>query len=306
MPITSPPAMPATVPWPARTTATNEDVYVAAVDAALNAQPARDAATDEVTAWMKLAADQVETDAGTATTKAEEASGSAITAGNAAAAAGQFASSALNAPGTSATSTTEITIPTSTPASRSLTIQTGKEISVGQFVNIASTASPGNYMAGQITAHDSGTGALTVNVVQIDGSGTFAAWTIALAANGNAAQVDKPNTFSAHQIFGLGAHIKEVALGAGSAIDLQAGNVFTKTISGTTTLSLTNVPASGITSSFGVALSGGGSATVNWWANIVWDALTPPVLSASGYDLVTFLPLAGGTMFFGMHSVKGS
>jgi hypothetical protein len=37
-------------------------------------------------------------------------------------------------------------------------------------------------MSGVITAHNSGTGALTVNVLAINGSGTFAAWTVSLTA----------------------------------------------------------------------------------------------------------------------------
>jgi len=81
------------------------------------------------------------------------------------------AASALLAPGTSATSTTSTTIGT---GSKTITIQTGKAFAVGQFVVIASAAGPSNYMAGQITAHDSGTGSLTVLVATIGGGGTLA------------------------------------------------------------------------------------------------------------------------------------
>lgn len=62
-------------------------------------------------------------------------------------------------------------------------VSTGKSFTVGQFVTIANTPTPANYMYGQITAYNSGTGSLTVNVTATGGSGTFAAWTIALAAN---------------------------------------------------------------------------------------------------------------------------
>ena len=94
-------------------------------------------------------------------------------------AAAASASAAINAPGTSATSTTSLTIGA---GSKSLTIQTGKQFAVGQFVVIASTASPSNYMIGQITAHDNGTGALVVNVSAIGSGGTLADWTISLTA----------------------------------------------------------------------------------------------------------------------------
>lgn len=92
------------------------------------------------------------------------------------------AASALLAPGTSATSTTSTTIGT---GSKTITIQTGKAFAVGQFVVIASAAGPSNYMAGQITAHDSGTGSLTVLVATIGGGGTLADWVVSLSTSGN-------------------------------------------------------------------------------------------------------------------------
>lgn len=90
-----------------------------------------------------------------------------------------YAASAVNSPGTSATSTTSLTI---TVGTKSLVIQVGKAFSVGQFLIIASTATPGNYMVGQITSHDSATGALVVNVSAIGGVGTFSSWTVSLTA----------------------------------------------------------------------------------------------------------------------------
>jgi hypothetical protein len=90
------------------------------------------------------------------------------------------ASIALNAPGTSATSATSLTIGT---GSKSFTLaQTGKAFSLGQSVIISNTASPSNWMAGAITAFNSGTGAMTVNVLLTNGSGTVASWTISLTA----------------------------------------------------------------------------------------------------------------------------
>ncbi len=85
---------------------------------------------------------------------------------------------AANAVAATATSTTSLTIGT---GAKSLTIQTGKLFAAGQFVTIAETAAPTNYMHGQVTAYDSGTGALTVSVAATGGSGTIAAWTITTA-----------------------------------------------------------------------------------------------------------------------------
>ena len=53
---------------------------------------------------------------------------------------------------------------------------------VGQFVVVSSTASPTNYMYGQVTAYNSTTGALSVTVTIIAGSGTIASWTISVSS----------------------------------------------------------------------------------------------------------------------------
>lgn len=95
-----------------------------------------------------------------------------------ASAASASAASAVSAPGTSATSTTSLTIGA---GSKTLTIQTGKSIVVGMTVKIAYTTTPTSWMCGDVTAYDSGTGALTVNVTDTNGSGTYAAWTVSLS-----------------------------------------------------------------------------------------------------------------------------
>lgn len=147
------------------------------------------------------------TSAGTASThkdaaaaSATAAAGSATNASNSAAAAAASAASAVSAPGTNATSTTSLAVGT---GSKSLTIQTGKAFVVGMSVKIASTASPGNWMAGDITAYNSGTGALTVNSVLTSGSGTVADWTVSLTApvSGSSGSVTSgANTFTDDQI----------------------------------------------------------------------------------------------------------
>lgn len=71
------------------------------------------------------------------------------------------------------TSTTSLTVGT---GSKSITTQSSKNWFVGQPVRVSSTASPANYMDGQVTAY-SGT-SLTVNVTGTGGAGTIAAWTI--------------------------------------------------------------------------------------------------------------------------------
>lgn len=116
------------------------------------------------------------------TSNAQAASQSAL-------AAEAAAQTAVNAPGTSATSATSVAIGT---GSKTLTVQTGKAFVVGQPVMVAATAAPSTqWMAGNITAYNSGTGSLTVDVVWTRGTGTLAAWTVSLAGPANPAAVNK-------------------------------------------------------------------------------------------------------------------
>lgn len=73
------------------------------------------------------------------------------------------------------TSSTSVTIGT---GSKSFTASTGRNWQIGQGVRVAYTTTPSNYMDGQVTAYNSTTGALTVNVTATGGAGTQAAWTI--------------------------------------------------------------------------------------------------------------------------------
>lgn len=81
--------------------------------------------------------------------------------------------------GFSGTSTTSNTIGTGT---KTFAIETNRSFVVGSPVKVSVTASPAaNYMNGVVSAYNSGTGALTVEVADTLGAGTFAAWTVSLA-----------------------------------------------------------------------------------------------------------------------------
>ena len=106
-----------------------------------------------------------------ATTKAAAAEGSA-------AGAAASALTALNAPGTSGTSVTALTVGAGAQA---LVTQTGKAWAVGQPVVVARTSAPSTTrMSGTITAYTTGTGAMSVMVDTVMGTGTFTDWTISL------------------------------------------------------------------------------------------------------------------------------
>lgn len=92
---------------------------------------------------------------------------------------------------------------------------------------------------------------------------------------------------------------KQTAVAA-SNIDLSTGNVFTRTISGATTLTVSNIPASGTVASFILDLTNGGSGVVTWWANVKWAGGTAPTLTAAGRDVLGFFTHNGGTTWTGL------
>lgn len=107
------------------------------------------------------------------------------------------------------------------------------------------------------------------------------------------------NTWAARQTFGAGVVEKHAAVAA-SSIDLALASWFSKTISGATTFTLANVPASGNAVSFILELTNGGSAVVTWWAGVKWAGGTAPTLTASGRDVLGFFTRDGGTTWTGL------
>jgi hypothetical protein len=108
-------------------------------------------------------------------------------------------------------------------------------------------------------------------------------------------------TFGAAGALDLGTGLREarVAMGA-SDIDLRAGNYFTRTISGATTLTVSNVPAAGTAASFILDLTNGGSATITWWSGMKWAGGTAPTLTSSGRDVLGFFTHDAGTTWTGL------
>jgi hypothetical protein len=93
---------------------------------------------------------------------------------------------------------------------------------------------------------------------------------------------------------------------AANDINLAAGSFFTKTISGATTFSLSNVPVTGQAVSFILELTNGGSATVTWFSGVKWAGGTAPTLTASGVDILGFYSHDGGTTWRGLVLAKDS
>ena len=77
--------------------------------------------------------------------------------------------------GVTSSSTTSLLIGT---GSKTLTVGTGLGYALGMPLKLASAANVANYMKGVVTAYNSVTGSLTINIASIGGSGTFADWAV--------------------------------------------------------------------------------------------------------------------------------
>jgi hypothetical protein len=87
-------------------------------------------------------------------------------------------------------------------------------------------------------------------------------------------------------------------------INISLGNYFTKTISAISTLTVSNVPATGTVASFILDLTNGGAFAITWWANMKWASGTAPTLTASGRDLLGFFTHDAGTTWNGLVLAK--
>ena len=292
-------------------TATNQNEINAelAETNAETAQAAAEAARD--------AAQLAETNAETAETNAENsATAAAASAASAAAIAGAFVS----------TSTTSWT---PTIGSQAFTVQANEQYTAGIFVTVVSASAASNWGFGQVTSYSGTT--LTVDIQVISGSTTKTDWNISLtgtrgpAGTGITEQsvgftmtggttsktltvddsittseivtLTEAQTLTNKTITGLKE--TKTAISA-SDLDLSAGNYFSKTISGTTTFTVSNTASSGSVNTIILDLTNGGSATVNFWSNVKWAGGTPPTLTSSGRDVLGFFTHDGGTTWSGL------
>ena len=87
------------------------------------------------------------------------------------------------------------------------------------------------------------------------------------------------------------------AMGA-NAVDCSAGNYFTKTITGATTFTFTNVPT-GVAYTFTMEVTLNGSNAITWPGTVKWPADTAPTITDGKTQLFVFLTDDGGTRWRG-------
>jgi hypothetical protein len=84
-------------------------------------------------------------------------------------------------------------------------------------------------------------------------------------------------------------------------VDFSTGTTFVLTLTGATTFTFANPPASGFDGTFNIHLvqDGTGSRTVTWPSSVQWSGANVPVLTttASKKDIFTFITVNGGTSY---------
>ena len=220
------------------------------------------------------------------------------------------ASAISNTPAGSISATTVQAAINELATEKQATLVSGTNI---KTINGMSVLGSGDLVVQAITA--SSTDALTnktINLTSNTLSGTVAQFNTALS-DGDFATIAGTETLTNKTLTSpalttpVATGLRETRLAIpASAIDLSAGNYFTRTISGTTTFTVSNVPASGTTASFILELTNGGSATVNWWSGVKWAGGTAPTLTAAGVDILGFYSHDGGATWRGMMLAKDS
>lgn len=81
------------------------------------------------------------------------------------------------------------------------------------------------------------------------------------------------------------------------ALDLDAANSFSATVTGTVTLSFSNVPAGAVYVT--LELTNGGAAAITWPGAVLWPGGSEPSWTAAGVDIVTLYTRDGGSTWYG-------
>lgn len=86
--------------------------------------------------------------------------------------------------------------------------------------------------------------------------------------------------------------------------NLSLGNLFTLTAIENTSISVTNVPATGQVISLVLEITNGGAFSISYWTGVKWGNGTAPTLTASGKDILAFYSHDGGATFNGLVLAK--
>ena len=141
-----------------------------------------------------------------------------------------------------------------------------------------------------------GTGASTTAWGSTLTSMTLDGATLSGAVDGGAQVISNPVV----KDYGETVNIIGATGGGTQDIDITAGNVVTATVdTSANTFTFSNPSVSGVSCSFTLILTNGGSQTVVWPGTVDWAAATAPTLTAAGVDVLTFMTVDAGTIWYG-------
>ena len=95
-----------------------------------------------------------------------------------------------------------------------------------------------------------------------------------------------------------GSVVEKIVAVSGTAINCSTGNYFTKTITGATTFTFTNVPT-GVAYAFTFEVTLNGSNAITWPGTVKWPADTAPTITDGKTQVFVFLTDDGGTRWRG-------
>ena len=183
----------------------------------------------------------------------------------------------------------------------------GYTSNLGTVTSVSGTGTvSGLTLTGSVTSSGSLTlgGTLAVSLESISGFGSGVSTFLATPSSANLLASMSDETGSGLLVFGTTPTItglREVSAAlAANNIDVASGNYFTKTITGATTFTVSNVPTTATVASFVLELTNGGSSAITWWAGVKWASGTAPVLTTAGRDLLGFITKDGGTTWDGL------
>jgi len=95
-----------------------------------------------------------------------------------------------------------------------------------------------------------------------------------------------------------GNYTENIVAVSGTAVDCATGSYFTKTITGATTFTFTNVPT-GVAYAFTFEVTLNGSNAITWPGSVKWPADTAPTITDGKTQVFVFLTDDGGTRWRG-------
>jgi len=95
-----------------------------------------------------------------------------------------------------------------------------------------------------------------------------------------------------------GGYTENIVAVSGTAVDCSTASYFTKTITGATTFTFTNVP-SGVAYAFTFEVTLNGSNAITWPSSVKWPADTAPTITDGKTQVFIFLTDDGGTRWRG-------